>query len=91
MTLALSTFLRTNQGVPMGQGTANMISDWRLATNDTRAAVETAGYFNSRAKDLPKGAMIFASLDLDGTPEAAIYMVSANDGSAVTVINADGS
>ncbi len=87
MTLALSAFLRVSQGVPLGQGKSNMIALWQLATNDTRATVETAGYFNDRVADLPKGSRITASLDVDGTCEAADYIVTANNGTAVTVAN----
>ncbi len=76
---------RIGQGVSRGTGYSRNVSDWRLATNDTAAAVEAANFFNARAKDLVLGAFIYASLDLDGAPAGKIYMVTANTGTVVTV------
>jgi len=55
------------------------------ATNDTAAIIETAGYFNGAATDLSVGSMIYAAIDLDGTPAHKSYLVSANDGVTVTI------
>lgn len=80
------TIRRFGQGVSFGSGaSAIQLGDWRLATTEDAAAVETAGYFNPIAKDAKVGDLIFASLDLDGTPIGKIYMVSANTGTAVSV------
>ena len=55
------------------------------STNDAAAAVTGAGYFNDAAGLLPVGSQIFCALDLDGTAASAHYVVSANDGSTVTI------
>lgn len=54
-------------------------------TNDTKATVEGAGYFNSAYPHLPLGSQIFVAGDLDGTPWQCAYVVAANDGSTVTI------
>ncbi|MDP2206985.1 MAG: hypothetical protein Q8K65_11845 [Alphaproteobacteria bacterium] len=46
-------------------------------TNDTKAAVETAGYFNPHKKVLVVGDIISVAGDLDGTPFHSSYVVSA--------------
>lgn len=55
------------------------------ATDDTKATVEGAGYFNAAVAALPKGSIIQVAGDIDGTPFHTSYIVSANDGSAVTL------
>lgn len=76
---------RMSDTVPFGAGPNNVICDFRYVTNDDATAVETAGHFNDLADKLQKGSMIFASLDLDGTPASRIYMVTAIAGGVVTV------
>lgn len=88
-TLGTGRIRRINEGVaysPAGTGLGvKNICLWHYATNDAAAAVEAAGFFNSMANDLPVGSIIFASLDLDGTPTAKQYVVTANTGTVVTV------
>ncbi len=55
------------------------------ATNDTKAAVETAGYFDDLVDLLNIGDGIEVVGDIDGTPFLSQYIVSDNDGSAVTL------
>lgn len=77
---------RTGAGISYGSGaTIKQLQDWELATNDDAAAVETTGYFNSLATSMKVGELIHARLDLDGTPQLRTYMVTANDGSVVTI------
>lgn len=84
------TIRRFGQGVSYGSGTsAIQLADWRLATAEDRAAVETAGYFNGLAEISKIGETIMASLDLDGTPQLQFYMINGNDGTNVTVARAD--
>ena len=59
--------------------------DFLYTTNDTKATIEGAGYFNAAVAVLKKGAVIQAAGDLDGTPFHTSYVVSGNDGSAVTL------
>ena len=58
---------------------------FHYATNDTQATVAGSNYFNSAAGVLVKGSIIFVSGDLDGTPALRTYMVTANDGTTVTI------
>ena len=62
---------------------ANNFSLWHYTTVD--ADVTTAGYFNSAAGMLRVGDLIIANVDTDGTPVNKFYVVTANDGSTVTV------
>jgi hypothetical protein len=57
-----------------------------LATTEAPAAVEAANYFDSAAARLPKGSIIMAAMVLGGTPVMRNYIVTANTGSAVTVV-----
>ncbi len=54
-------------------------------TNDDTSALQTAGYFNSIAGRVLKGDIIFASLDLDGTPMLRNYVISSNTGGVVAI------
>lgn len=58
---------------------------YSYVTNDTKATVEGAGYFNSEAGRLNVGDAILVSGDVDGTPFITIYTVSSNDGSTVAI------
>ena len=51
---------------------------WHYTTNDADTVVEADGYFDSTEMGL--GDLIFASLDLDGTPEVKFYIVSVGTG-----------
>ena len=77
---------RVNEGVvpPLGVAGATVCL-WQVRTNDTAATVEGAGFFNAHADALAVGSVILASMDVDGTPVFKIYMVTANDGSTVTI------
>lgn len=70
--------------VGSGPGSARRL--WHLATNDTAAAVEGAGYFNDLAKEVQAGDLIFGSLDLDGTPVPKNYMVTSAQGATPVVV-----
>lgn len=63
------------------------LRDWALATSDAPAIVEAAGFFNPMAGVLTVGSVIEARMGLGqgGTPEYKNYIVSANDGTAVTI------
>lgn len=78
---------RHGKGVPFGTGPTNQIMDFRYVTNDDAATVEATGFFNAMAAvaGFKVGSMIYTSLDVDGTPAGRIYMVTVNDGTAVTV------
>lgn len=69
---------------PSGAAGANL-GVHKYVTNDDRAAVETAGYFNSLAKLLKVGDHIDMTLDLDGAVARRNYIVTANTGTVVTI------
>lgn len=54
-------------------------------TNDDKAAIETAGYFNSLSDRLKVGDIILASADMDGTPALYGYVVSSNAAGVVGI------
>jgi hypothetical protein len=59
--------------------------DFLYVTDDTKATIQGAGYFNAAAAVLKKGAVIQAAGDIDGTPFHTSYVVSSNDGSTVVL------
>ena len=62
---------------------ANNFTLWHYTTVD--ASVETAGYFDSAASMLGVNDLILTNIDTDGTPGTTFYVVSANDGTNVTI------
>ena len=54
-------------------------------TDDTKSAIETAGYFNDAANYTKQGDLLVVSGDLDGTPFTSNYITSSNDGSTVVI------
>ena len=77
---------RFGAGVAYGTG-ANIkqLQSWDFATTDDAATVETAHFFDPLVAEMNVGDVIQARLDLDGTPLLRNYLVSANDGTHVTV------
>lgn len=64
-------------------GYANGFTLWNYQTND--ASVTAANYFNAGADMVKKGDMIAAVIDIDGSISGAILLVTANNGTSVTV------
>jgi hypothetical protein len=62
---------------------ANNFTLWHYTTPDS--AVTGTGYFNSAASMLREGDLMIVNYDTDGTPATKFYIVTASDGSAVTV------
>lgn len=62
---------------------ANNFTLWHYTTIDS--SVEGAGYFNSAADMLRVNDLVIANIDTDGTPDTTFYVVTANDGSTVTI------
>ena len=62
---------------------ANNFTLWHYTTIDS--SVTTAGYFNKAADMLRVNDLIIANVDTDGTPVTKFYIVTANDGTSVTV------
>lgn len=79
---------------PSGIGTAATVADLKGAptaftylTGDTKADINTAGYFNAAASILPVGTLIFAVTGAlsGGTLASGVYLVNANSGTVVDV------
>ncbi len=73
-------------GGAVGTGSGSAKNLYHYSTNDVDTVVETDGYFDDIDGDpLNVGDLIFISLDVDGTPEVKIYIVSVG-GSDVTIV-----
>lgn len=66
---------------------ANGFTLWHYATNDSAAEVESNGYFSKAADMLRAGDMVFANIDVDGTPGAGVLVVKTTTGGVVDVSN----
>ena len=62
---------------------ANNFTLWHYVTTD--ADVTVANYLDSAAGMLRVNDLIIANVDTDGTPGTTFYVVTANDGSTVTI------
>lgn len=62
---------------------ANNFTLWHFVTADDD--VTANGYFNKASDMLRVNDLIIANVDTDGTPVTKFYLVTANDGSSVTV------
>ena len=58
---------------------------WVLTTNDAKATVIAANYFNPLAAELAIGDIIFVSAVRTGTPTTFPLVVLTNNGTTVTV------
>ena len=70
--------------VGSGPGSVKSLCHYAHPTDD-HAAVTTSNYFNAAVSVLPVGSIIFASLALDSAPVLRTYIVTANNGVAVTI------
>tara|TARA_R110001592_G_scaffold27763_21_gene102872 strand:- start:12635 stop:12874 length:240 start_codon:yes stop_codon:yes gene_type:complete len=62
---------------------ANNFTLWHYTTTDN--SIEGAGYLNPARGMLNVNDLIIANIDTDGTPATTFYVVTANDGSTVTI------
>ncbi len=62
---------------------ANKFTLWHYVTVDDD--ITTTGYLDKAADMLRVGDLIIANVDTDGTPVNKFYLVTANDGSSVTI------
>ena len=69
-------------GGAIGTGAGSVKNIYHYATNDADTVVEANGYFDSTSLNL--GDIVIASLDVDGTPEVKMYIVSVGTGDADT-------
>lgn len=61
------------------------IPHYRITTNDNKATIEGAGWANVLVGQAPVGTILDIVADLDGTPTFLRYLVTANDGTDVTI------
>lgn len=85
MAFDIKGYARIDACVAVGTGAGSVRSLIRYATNDDAATVEAANYFNALVAQVAIGDVIIASLDLDGTPLAKMYVVTAVSATAVTI------
>ena len=77
---------RINAGLPLSNGTdTKSLTLWHLVTNDLATAVQAANFFDPLAKNMEVGDIVMAAVDIDGTPQLKNYIVTANDGTTVTL------
>jgi hypothetical protein len=88
MAYAAAGLRRIGHGGSIGNGAGSTKSIWHYATNDADTVVEGSGYFNSAYQNFAEGDLIMASLDVDGTPEVKIYIVSSATGATTVAITA---
>lgn len=69
--------LLRNSSLPVRLGNGRSVRFLNYATNDTKAEVMAAGYFNDARLDLSVGSIIEVSHDNDGTPAFHRLMVNA--------------
>lgn len=62
---------------------ANNFTLWHYTTED--AAVTGSGYFNDAADMLRVNDLIITNIDTADTPETIFYIVTANNGTSVSV------
>lgn len=74
-----------NDLVKIGTGPAGL-GIYQLQTNDTKATVEGSHYLDIFVNVLSVGDVIFAAMDLDGTPATNQYMCNSNDGTHVGIV-----
>ena len=67
-----------NNGGALGTGAGSVATLWHYVTDDADTVVEANAYFDTTA--LKKNDLLFASLDMDGTPEVKAYVVSVGTG-----------
>jgi len=72
-------------GAALGSGAGSVKNIYHYATNAADTVVEADDYFDGAVGNgLSVGDLILASLDLDGTPEVKVYVVSVG-GADVTI------
>ncbi len=64
---------------------ANNFTLWHYTTPDTAAAVIAANYFNNAASMLRVNDLIITNVNTGGTAATNFYVVTANNGTTVTV------
>ena len=62
---------------------ANNFTLWHYTTTDDDVTV--SNYFDKAADMVRTGDLLIANVDTDGTPTTNFYIVTANDGSSVTI------
>lgn len=69
-----------------GAGPDKFLFRGTYITEDAKAAVEAAGYFNDAWKRLRKNTILTVVSSSAGTPKVSTYIVTASSASAVTIV-----
>jgi hypothetical protein len=64
---------------------ANNFTLWHYTTPDIQTVVTTAGYFNNTASMVRVNDLIITSMNTGATAAFVIYIVTANNGTTVTI------
>lgn len=81
--LTLATLVRRGVDFVLPDGKATQL--FTYTSNDDNAAIVAANYFNGAVDILPKGSIIDAIIDWDGTAAHKRYFVTSNNGTVVAV------
>lgn len=70
-----------HEGVAFPQSSTHSqeMRDWRLVTRDDATTIACSSFFDPLARLMKVGEAIIATLDMDGTPELRVYVVTAID------------
>ena len=58
---------------------------WHYKSDDAAAVIDSAGYFNTYAKEINAGDVTFATTAASGTPIYGMFSVDSNNGTTVDV------
>jgi hypothetical protein len=85
MAFVLKTDLRRVADFPAAGIAGPLAGSFHHVTADAAATVAAANYFNAAAALLVKGSVITSITAITGTPVRTAYIVTANDGTTVTI------
>ena len=60
---------------------------WHYKSDDAATVIDSSAYFNTYAKEINLGDVIFATTAASGTPVYGQFVVTSNDGTTVDVAN----
>ncbi len=83
--MAFSSFLANLRPMVVDGNAARPHPVWFYPSTDSKATVNTSGYFNSAADRLSVGDIIWCMHGATGTPPSSIMIVLSNDGTTVDV------
>lgn len=85
MGFAITGLFKIQSGGAQTSGREKVGSLWMYVTDDAKATVEAANYFNTAAGLLTKGDLIMCSTSRGGTPALRNLIVTSNNGTTVAI------